>query len=126
MRTRVQDLQSQPPDLPRKPYDKASRVEPQARLNVAQALPVCQLGERHCSELFDTWKGSYVVVATVTRDEPRERAPGQAIHQLREYRLAAYMGGPSRKRVPEADANFKSTPPEIAENPLCIKCFVTI
>src|SRR6266700_5020098 len=66
----------------------------QASLNVAQAFSVGQLGERHGPILLDTWKCSHVVIAIVTRDEPRKCAPRQAIHQLCEYRLSGVHGRP--------------------------------
>jgi hypothetical protein len=72
----------------------------QARFDVAQALSVCQLGERHGPVLLGAWKRLHRMVAMVTRDNPRERAPGQAIHQLREQRLSGVHGRASPEKGP--------------------------
>src|SRR5260370_36406819 len=42
--------------------------------------------------LLGTRKALHRVIAVITRDDPRERAPGQAIHQLREQRLSGVHG----------------------------------
>jgi hypothetical protein len=70
----------------------------QACFDIAQALAVCQLGEGHGTVLFGAWKRLHRMIAMVTRDDPRERAPGQAIHQLREQRLSGVHGRASPEK----------------------------
>jgi hypothetical protein len=60
----------------------------QAGFDVAQALPVGQLSERHGSIMLGTRQRPHPMVATVPRDNPGEPAPRQKIHQLGEKRLA--------------------------------------
>lgn len=63
--------------------------------------------------LLGAWKCSYILVAVMMRDEPSERAPGQAIHQLREYRLsgvhrrASPEKGPGNRRQLQIDTTQK-------------------
>jgi hypothetical protein len=60
----------------------------QAGFDVAQALPVGQLGERHGPIVLGAGQRPHPLIATVPRHNPRERAPRQKIHQLGEKRLA--------------------------------------
>jgi len=64
----------------------------QTRLDVTQALPERQLGERHRPILLGAREGLNPTIATVARDDPRKCAPRQAIHQLREQRLSDIHG----------------------------------
>ena len=56
----------------------------QARFNVAQALAVGQLGERHDLIVRGAGQLAHAAVAVVARDNPVESAPGQKVHDLRE------------------------------------------
>jgi len=60
----------------------------QAGFDVAQALPVGQLGERHGPIVLGAGQRPHPLIAIVPRHNPRERAPRQKIHQLGEKRLA--------------------------------------
>jgi len=60
----------------------------QADFDIAQALSVSQLRERHRSVLLGTAQRSHPSVAAVARNNPRECAPWQKIHELGEQRLA--------------------------------------
>jgi hypothetical protein len=60
----------------------------QAGLDVAQALPVGQLGKRHGSILLGAGQCPHPPIPAIPRDNPCERAPRQKIHELGEKRLA--------------------------------------
>ena len=64
----------------------------QAGLDVAQALSIGQLGERHRPVLLGTAQRSHPSVATVARNNPRKGAPRQKIHELGEKRFADVHG----------------------------------
>src|ERR1019366_4985891 len=64
----------------------------QADLDIAQALSVGQLRERHRSVLLGTAQRSHPSVATVARNNPRKGAPRQKIHELGEKRFADVHG----------------------------------
>jgi len=60
----------------------------QAGLDVAQALPIGQLGEGHGPIMLGARQRPHPLITPVPRDNPGERAPRQKIHQLGEKRLA--------------------------------------
>src|ERR1700730_19210614 len=69
----------------------------QAGFDVAQALPVGQLGERHGPIM------------------PGERAPRQKIHQLGRKASCRCSPAPPRKPSEKCQIEFKSTPRQIAK-----------
>ena len=81
------------------PCARASPAGPKGTPRCRASFSIGQLGERHGPVLFGTWKCLHRVVAMVTRDNPRERAPGQAIHQLREQRLSGVHGRASPEKA---------------------------
>src|SRR5271170_4620265 len=91
------------------------RLSRQARLNISQAFAICQLSERHGPVLLGARKCLHRMVTMITRDNTRERAPGQAIHQLREQRLSgvhrrALPGKGSRKLPPTSNRHHQKSP----------------
>src|SRR6266568_5979017 len=64
----------------------------QADFDIAQALSIGQLRKRHRAVLLGTVQRSYPSVAAVARNNPREDAPRQKIHELSEKRLARVHG----------------------------------
>jgi hypothetical protein len=60
----------------------------QAGFDVAQALPVGQLCERHGPIMLAAGQRPHPLIAAVPRDNPGECAPRQKIHQLGKKRLA--------------------------------------
>src|SRR5450631_658341 len=87
----------------------------QARLNVAQAFPVRQLGKCHRSVLFGTRQCLNREITTITRDQPRECAPREAIHQLGKNRLSdvhlrALPGKGSGKPPPPSSRHHQKSP----------------
>ena len=64
------------------------RVDRQAGLDVAQALPVGQLGEGHGPILLGAGKRPNPMIATVPVDGPHESGPWQEVHELGEKGLA--------------------------------------
>jgi putative transposase len=64
----------------------------QADLDIAQALSVGQLRERHRSVLLGTAQHSHPSVATVARNNPRKGALRQKTHELGEKRFADVYG----------------------------------
>src|SRR5271169_2826993 len=79
----------QPLPIKRTPTTTLSAGTPAATgFDVAQALPVGQLGERHGPIVLGAGQRPHPLIAIVPRHNPRERAPRQKIHQLGEKRLA--------------------------------------
>jgi len=64
----------------------------EAGLDVAQALAIGELGERHRPVLLGAGQRADPAVTVVAHDQPRERAPRQKVHELREQRLAGVHG----------------------------------
>ncbi len=64
------------------------RLHRQARLDVAQGLPVGQLGEGHRPVLFGAGQSAAPLVPIVPGYDPAEGFPWQEIHDLGEQRLA--------------------------------------
>jgi hypothetical protein len=64
----------------------------QTDFDIAQALSVGQLRERHRSVLLSTAQRSHPIVAAITRNNPRKGAPRHEIHELREKRFADVHG----------------------------------
>ena len=60
-----------------------ARLSRETGLNIPQTLAISQLSERHGAILFSAGEGLHRMISTVARDDPRERAPLQAIHKLR-------------------------------------------
>lgn len=65
----------------------------ETRLDVAQALAVCQLGEGQAEELIETREAADLVLALVAGYAAPELGQGQEVHQLRENH-ASGMHGP--------------------------------
>jgi hypothetical protein len=87
----------------------------QARFDIAQALALGQLCERHNPVLLSTGRGLNRVIAVITGNDPCERAPGQTIHQLREQRLSgvhwqALHGKGSGKSPPDSNRHHRKSP----------------
>jgi len=73
----------------RKPWNRVSRPAPTSRFRWSRRLSrVGQLGERHGPIMLGAGQRPHPLIAAVPRDNPRERAPRQKIHQLSEKRLA--------------------------------------
>ena len=68
------------------------RLRRQAGLDIAQTFPVGQLGERHGPIMLGAGQCPYPLVSAIPRDNPREGAPRQKIHELSEKRLANVHG----------------------------------
>ena len=60
----------------------------QARFDVAQALAIGQLRERHAEVLIETRECFDFVLAPATRDATTKRRQWQMLHNLREHQLA--------------------------------------
>ena len=65
---------------------------PEARLDVAETLPVGQLGEGHSEELVGAGERMHTMRPAVPRDAPLERAPRDHVHELREDRATGGHG----------------------------------
>jgi len=65
----------------------------QTGLDVAQALPIGQLGEGHRAILLGAGQCLDVAVATVAIHVSRECGPRQEVHQLGEQSLAGVHAG---------------------------------
>jgi len=65
-----------------------SRLCAEAGFDVAQALPVGQLGEDHTRKLVETSEGAHVEVAAILGHQPAKRMPRDKLHQLGEHKLA--------------------------------------
>lgn len=89
----------------------------EARLNVAQALAIGQLGERHGAILLGAGQRAHPPVAIVARDQPSEGAPWKEIHQLSEQRLAGVhvhpLGSPA-EGAPASSNRHHDSPTEKA------------
>src|SRR5271166_3076217 len=68
------------------------RLNGQAGLDIAQALPVGQLGKRHGPILLGAGENPHPMVAAVTGDNPPECRPRHKIHELREKCFARVHG----------------------------------
>jgi hypothetical protein len=64
-------------------------LRPQAGFDVAQALAVGRLRERHAQELIQATEAAHVEVAAILVDQPPERMPRRKLHHLRKHELAA-------------------------------------
>src|SRR6185295_4214091 len=78
----------------------------QAGLDVAQALAIRQLGERHAQELIEAAEAAHVEVALMLVDQPSERVPWRKLHDLREHQLATV-----HLRLPAKAGNAARTAP---------------
>ena len=78
----------------------------ETNFDVAQALPIGQLGEGHHAELLGARHRLHVAVAIAAIDDAMERLPGKEVHQLREQRLAC-VHEPLRVSYPR---NWPGTP----------------
>jgi hypothetical protein len=81
---------------------KATPQSPQAGLDVAQALAIGQLRERHAEKLVPARKTADLVVALITIHTAAEFARRNEIHQLREHRFAQ-MHVPPPPEIPGKD-----------------------
>src|SRR5450830_1382620 len=81
----------------------------QADLDIAQALSVGQLRERHRSVLLGTAQRSHPSVATVARNNPRKLAPRQKIHELGEKRFADVHGRLEKLRIAPDQVQIDTT-----------------
>lgn len=73
---------------------KSHRVElggqsTQTGFDVAQALPLGQLGKSHGAELLGATEAAHPAVTAVTSHTAGKRSPGQEIDQLREQQLTS-------------------------------------
>ena len=64
------------------------RLRREARLDVAQALAVGQLGEGHAAQLLGARQCAYAVIAAITGHNALKGLPRQEVHDLREQGLA--------------------------------------
>ncbi len=81
--------QRRAPDRPAEAHViEVRRLDREAGLNVAQALPVGQLGEGHGPVLLGAGKRPDPVIAAVPIDDPREGRPGRETQELGEKGLA--------------------------------------
>jgi len=64
----------------------------QACFDIAQTLPVGQLGKSHHAKLFGTGQRAYATVAAVALNVTSEGRPGQKVHELGEQGLAGVHG----------------------------------
>jgi len=68
------------------------RLRREAGLDVAEAFPVGQLGERQDAEVLGARERPHAAVAPVAVDDSREGRPRQEIHQLCEQGSARVHG----------------------------------
>jgi hypothetical protein len=80
---------------------------PQADLDVAEALSVCQLGKSHSQKPIATREPTTRVFATVLLHAPVEVARWKKIQELREHELPVKPGA--------------TLPFPVAKNPLCLR-----
>jgi hypothetical protein len=73
----------------------------QARLDVAQTLPVCQLCKGHAQKLIEAGEGLHLLIVGVLRHTATEGAERKMAHQLREDELAL-MHRATPRREPQA------------------------
>ena len=64
------------------------RVRAKACLDLAQALPKCELRKRHTEELIETTERSDSELALIPSDASPKRRQRQMLRQLREHQLA--------------------------------------
>ena len=108
-------------------YARASRAERTGTPRYRASSRGKSVGRTPCPILLGTRKALHRVIAVMTRDDPRERAQGRAIHRLREQRLSGVHGRAlPGKRVRESATCFKSTPPKIAGKPLYRRHFYAV
>jgi hypothetical protein len=69
--------------------------------DVAQALAIGQLRERHATILIGTTEIADSMIAVVTLDDASKRLPRQMLHQLREHQLACIHGRRSGCKIPQ-------------------------
>ena len=79
----------------------------QVDFDVAQGLPIGQLGESHRKELVQAREVLYLVLASVVGHTASKRAQGQIEHELRKYELALVHDGFGRKPAKNRQSAFR-------------------
>ena len=89
----------------------------QARLNIAQALPVRQLRKGHAQVLIQTREALDLVLAGVVRDTATKRAEREMAHQLRKNELALmHRATPRREPRPRCARAYRRSNRDQNEN----------
>ena len=65
------------------------RLRRKTNFDVAQTLPVSELGKGHATKLLGATQSSRAVIATVARNDSMKGFPWQEVHDLRKQRLAS-------------------------------------
>ena len=94
--------------------------------DIAQALAIRHLRERHDAKLFTATETADANIAAIARDDSIETRPRHEIHNLRKQRPAKGHGSAPRSeksgKLPQNhQAEFKSTPNESSSNVLLSK-----